>query len=197
MKSILLLILLGIAGIASAGGDSGIIENDKRDELYDKWQYPSDGVLQHTVIIDILRDGNSVDIPSPPPNELGGGELTEPGEDPHSKDEKGSETYSVFSPHPTESPTIIAESGWLVTQILRQFLVENGYQMDFRAKYDCRLQSNVSFTGESFPETLGQFLRLFSLSAKISGSSKVVSIFPAGSTAKICQPATEFVVVEN
>lgn len=168
----------------------------------DTSSYPSEGVLRHTVVVEIVG-GTAAEQPegtgerttgqrsAPPRAEAG--RITEEGRAGGNPVPESFGNASVSRPAagPVLSKTIKlrARNGFLASQILKTFLDERGFVLQWKARYDCRLKNGVTFTDSDMPRVLSKFLQMFSLSAKIFKQNKVVSVFPSGGSSKICIPA--------
>ena len=91
---------------------------------------------------------------------------------------------------------IIENSGRLASQVLRDFLKRAGYRMSWKVDFDCRLLTKVNIRSNTMPESLGGFLKLFSLSARISDITEVVTIFPAHARSDVCKQANGYDILQ-
>ena len=103
-------------------------------------------------------------------------------------EETGVDDIENIDPSLAVPTALVARNGMLVSQVLRLFFEQQGYSLYYSAKYDCRLSSSATLEGGNFKEVLIKFLRSFSLSAKINADNKVVNVFAANSSARICTP---------
>ncbi len=190
-------VFAGLPGISCAGAYEP--DESEESEIND---YPNEGVLQHTVQIEIttepepdatIKSGGAGQENSGFGEDGNLGNLGNLGDDGVAGDARATGSTALFG----KSFRIDGRAGFLARQILRDFLSRHDYTLRWEANYDCRLASGVSLISDELPDLIAQYLQFFSLSARIVKNHRFVAVFPARTNAKVCTAAANRAILDN
>ena len=98
---------------------------------------------------------------------------------------------------PAGNLTLAAQSGLLASQVLRAFVNRFDFKLHWQTPYDCRLKNSFMIVRNDVPAVLGEFLKLFSLSAKILTKDKYLIVASSGVNSETCDPATNLNIINR
>ena len=158
-----------------------------------KNNYPHDGTIQHKIFIEIGEHKLKEKTGELASQKEGYFENQSPAAP------KGHPSAALTAPRPQYSEnylklfpagavTLHAQSGMLASQILREFVKKYDFQLQWKSAYDCRTKNQFSIKRNDVVAVLGEFLKLFSLSAQLVTNDKYVVITSSGVDSETCEP---------